>query len=146
RIHIIADDTVNAFVVSQQDMFFHTGLLIAAETPDEVRGVMAHELGHIHGTHLVRLRNAMDQVAVPPIISSELGLGAAMAGAADAATAIFVGGLAAGQSALLQFSRSQEQQADQIAVRLLNETENTTKGLHDFFNRLKTNEILYHDL
>lgn len=146
RIHVIADDTVNAFVVSQQDMFFHTGLIIAAESPDEVRGVMAHELGHIHGKHLVRLRNAMSQTTVPTIIGGVLGLGAAMAGAADAATALLVGGLAAGQSALLQFSRSQEQQADQIAVRLLNENNYTTTGLRDFFGRLKTNEVLYHDV
>lgn len=146
RIHVVADDTVNAFVASQRDMFFHSGLLIAAENPDEVRGVMAHELGHIHGKHLVRLRNAMNQGAMPALISTVLGLGAAMAGAADAGTALIVGGLAASQSALLQFSRSQEQQADQIAVRLLTETDRSASGLRDFFSRLKTNEVLYHDV
>lgn len=146
RIHVLADDTVNAFVASQQDMFFHTGLITAAETPDEVRGVMAHELGHIHGKHLVRLRNAMNQSTVPMLISTVLGLGAAMAGAADAGTALMVGGIAAGQSALLQFSRSQEQQADQIAVRLLDETNRTSEGMRDFFGRLKTNEVLYRNV
>ena len=54
RIYIVNEDTVNAFVVNGQNIFIHTGLIMRANTPNEIIGVLAHETGHIAGGHLSR--------------------------------------------------------------------------------------------
>ena len=55
--------SLNAFVSGGQNIFIHTGLIIAAENPNEIIGVLAHETGHIAGGHLARSREAHEPVA-----------------------------------------------------------------------------------
>ena len=55
------DSSLNAFVSGGQNIFIHTGLLLAAREPNEIMGVMAHETGHIAGGHLARNRQAIQQ-------------------------------------------------------------------------------------
>lgn len=59
RVHLLVDPSLNAFVAGGQNMFFHTGLLIRSETPNQLIGVIAHETGHISGGHLIRIQDAM---------------------------------------------------------------------------------------
>ncbi|MCA8909783.1 MAG: M48 family metalloprotease, partial [Rhodospirillaceae bacterium] len=53
-IYIVEDPNLNAFVAGGQNIFIYTGLLMAVESPEEVLGVMAHEVGHIAGGHLAQ--------------------------------------------------------------------------------------------
>ena len=54
KTYLVNDDQLNAFVAGGQNLFINTGLLIRAETPGQVIGVIAHETGHIAGGHLAR--------------------------------------------------------------------------------------------
>ena len=47
NIYIVQDDTLNAAAAGGQNMFIHTGLIMEAETPEELKGVIGHETGHI---------------------------------------------------------------------------------------------------
>src|SRR3972149_5914154 len=69
QIHIIEDKSLNAFVTSGQHMFIHTGLSLPADPPNQLKGVMAHETGHIAGGHLVRSREAAGKATIPAMIS-----------------------------------------------------------------------------
>src|SRR5262249_7733924 len=51
HLYLVEDDEINAFVAGGQNIFMHTGLILQAETPNEVIGVLAHETGHIAGAH-----------------------------------------------------------------------------------------------
>ena len=62
RIHLVNDPALNAFVANGQRIFIHTGLLMRANDPGEVIGVLAHETGHITGGHLARFG---DGIATP---------------------------------------------------------------------------------
>jgi predicted Zn-dependent protease len=143
RYHIVLSDQVNAFVASARDVYFMTGLINKAETPDEVMGVLAHELGHLEGRHLFRAAVHMDDYKVPSIIAGVLGVGAVIAGAPQAGGAILIGAQAAGVSNLLRFTRSQEQQADQIAVNALLSAGYSPAGMESFFKKMRTDEVLY---
>ena len=55
RIHLVRDDSINAFAVQGLHVFVHTGLLTKADNAQEVVAVLAHETGHIAGGHIVRL-------------------------------------------------------------------------------------------
>jgi predicted Zn-dependent protease len=52
RLFIVNDSSINAFVAEGQNMFIHTGLIMALDTPNELSGVLAHETGHMADGHL----------------------------------------------------------------------------------------------
>lgn len=76
KIIFVQNEAVNAFVAGGPNIFIHTGLIEKAETPEELLGVIAHEVGHIHGGHLTRT------AAVANRLSYEMLLGTVLGGAA----------------------------------------------------------------
>ncbi len=80
-IILVNDPRFNAFVAGRR-MFINTGALLQAETPNEIIGVIAHEAGHIAGGHRDRLREQLARAQTMAVISSLLGVGAMVAGAA----------------------------------------------------------------
>jgi predicted Zn-dependent protease len=143
RILLINDSTLNAFVAGGQNMFINTGLIVRSEHPGQLLGVMAHETGHIAGGHLIRNSDAMSSASTEAILAMLLGAAAGAAtGRGDAAAAVMLGGQDMAMRNLLAFSRSQEQQADQMAMRFLEDSRLSGKGLLEFFEILGDQEML----
>src|SRR3990167_8763677 len=59
QVLLINDPNINAFVAGGQIVWIHSGLLTAADNVDQVQGVIAHELGHIEGGHVIRSSEGM---------------------------------------------------------------------------------------
>ena len=143
NIHIVADPGVNAFVAGGQRIFLTTGLLMKAKHPGQVKGVLAHEIGHITGGHLARLQGAVEGARDLALIGAIFGVaigtlaGRPDAGIAGAAKAMDIAG-----RGLLKFTRSQERSADQVAVDLLDKTKTSSRGLMELFESLKNQELL----
>ena len=133
-IYIVNDPSINAFVAGGQNIFVHTGLILAADNPNEVIGVLAHETGHIAGGHLARSREAMQQAMAPALISIGLGVLAIAAGAPDAGTALISGSQAFAMGSFVRFTQVQESAADQAGLEYLNASGQSPQGLLDFFN------------
>lgn len=129
RIYIVNDPNINAFVAGGQNVFIHTGLIRKAESPLEVIGVMAHEMGHVAGAHLVRRDNDLKNLSTAAIASYVLGAVAAIGGNAAAGGAVMLGGTQLAQRTMLSYTRSQEQAADQAGVTFLNAAELSPSGL-----------------
>ena len=142
RLHIVNDDRINAFVAGGPNLFLSTGMLAAAEEPGEIIGVIAHEVGHIAGGHLVRTRGAMENASAEMILATVLAAGAIIAGEGEVGSALITGGQAMAQQSFLRYSRAQEQSADQAAVRLLERTGQSAAGLLRMFQRLEERERL----
>lgn len=142
-LHIVGDKALNAFVARGQRIFITSGLLMAAERPEQIIGVLAHEIGHITGGHLARLEGALDdarsQALIGQIIGIALGVLAKDGGVAAAGSAA---GTGVAIKNLLKFSRIQEQSADQVAVNLLDQTRTSARGLLEFFELLQDQELL----
>ncbi len=134
QIYIVNDDTLNAFVTGGQNIFVHTGLILAADNPNEVIGVLAHETGHIAGGHLVRSREAINQSLGTALISIGLGVLAIAAGAPEAGAALIGGSQAFAMGTFVRHSRVQESAADQAALSYLERSGQSGQGLLDFFN------------
>jgi predicted Zn-dependent protease len=107
HIYIVQDRDPNAFVAGGQNIFVHTGLLTELESVDQVRAVLAHELGHIAGGHLTR-RDQMLQGARGIAAIGMLG-----------AIAIATGASQAAHRNALAHSRAEEASADQAGLRYL---------------------------
>ena len=136
-IILIDDPSLNAFVAGGQRIYIHTGLLMRAESPQQVIGVIAHETGHIVGGHIAARINEVRQTSKALLISYLLGLGAAIAtGRGEVAAATISGAQDVALKNILSYSRSQEQAADQAAIRLLQATHQTPEGLLSFMEIL----------
>ena len=142
-IHIVKDPALNAFVARGQRLFLTTGLLRQSKNAGQVLGVMAHEVGHIAGGHLARLHGAIERAGKAAFITQILGLavGALAQNPAGAAAIISGGQHIAGRS-FLNYSRGQEQSADQAAAQYLDRIGVSGKGLLDFLRILSGQEFL----
>lgn len=143
EIYLIRDNTINAFVAGGQKLFINTGLLTRSTSPNQVIGIIAHEVGHIQGAHLVRVHDALAHANAEAIISMVLGAAAAVAsGRPDVGSAIALGGQDMARRSFLRYSRTQEGSADAAAMRLLDATGQTSRGLLEFFQTLQDQELL----
>lgn len=143
NIILVQDSNMNAFVAGGQNIFLYTGLLMKSKGPDEVIGVIAHELGHIRGGHLVRGRDAMESASYEALLGSILGIGVAvLSGQGGAAGAIAAGSQGMALNRFLSFSRIQESSADQAALGYLSRAQLSPQGLIAFMQRLADEELV----
>jgi predicted Zn-dependent protease len=143
KVYLIGDPRINAFVAGGQRIFINTGLLTRAATPNEVIGVLAHEAGHIAGGHLARLDSELARASKERIIGMLIGAAAAVGGAAtgnEGATVlgrgVVLGSQGAAQRGLLAYQRSMEATADESALRYLNASGQSGRGMLTMFDRL----------
>jgi len=142
-VYLVNNSDLNAFVLPGLDMFIHTGLLMRAETPLQVIGVIAHETGHLAAGHTATRGDSLRRANQGVLVSYVLGLAAAIAsGRPEVAQAVIAGGQDIALKGLLSYTRSQESAADQAAVRLLNGTGQSPRGLLEFLRILGDQEVL----
>ncbi len=126
RFHVLRAPSINAFAAPGGAVFVHTGLLHAASGPDEVAGVLAHEIGHVVERH--GLRQLLHRVGVGAGIGVFLGNADVLVGVAVEF---------AGHVANLGFSVAQERAADAFALELLRRAEIDPRGLLAFFEAIE---------
>lgn len=140
---LVDNDEINAFVAGGSNIFMFSGLIEKADYVDEVIGVMAHETGHIVGGHLVATRRAMEKASYQSILSTVLGVGAAIAsGNGSAAGAVASAGSSTAMRGFLSHSRAQESSADQAALRFFEDAKKSPEGLVTFMRKLEGQELL----
>ncbi|WP_294333776.1 M48 family metalloprotease [uncultured Sphingomonas sp.] len=134
KVVLVADPSINAFVAGGQIVYVNSGLIDAADTANQVQGVVAHEIGHIVGGHAVFQRDG--GYGNISILSLLLGAAAMAAGSAEAGTGILMAGQRAAIGKYLAYSRVQESSADAAGVRFLNTAGISGKGMLSFFDKL----------
>ena len=144
-VHIVNDRSLNAFVAAGLNMFFHTGLLLRVETPNQLIGVIAHETGHISGGHLARLPDAMRASWDTMIVSLLGAAAAAAAGRGDAAMASVLAGQQIAERQFLRYTRTLEASADQAGVTFLDRAQQSSRGLMEFLQILADQDFLAAD-
>ncbi len=142
-VYLVNDPRLNAFVVPGLDMYIHTGLLMRAENPLQVIGVISHETGHLAAGHTATRGEQVRRSSQSVLASYILGLAAAIAsGRPELGQAVIAGGQDIALKGILSYTRSQESAADQAAVRLLNGTGQSPRGLLEFLRILGDQEVL----
>jgi predicted Zn-dependent protease len=124
---IIRDSMVNAFAAPGGFIVVHSGLLKAAETPEQFAGVLAHEVQHVLRRHTTRgiLREAPLRLAI-----------AAMFGGTSAeGVAAMVGSLGS-----LSYRRGDEEEADREGLRLLQAAGIDPKGMVEFMGVMERHQ------
>lgn len=143
KFYIVNDSSINAFVMGGQNIFINTGTFTNFDTPDAILGIIAHETGHISAGHLARYKDetsAISNISVGYIL---LGIGALLAGVPEAGQAIIMGGLQKQQQDALQYTRTQEESADTLAIKYLNDNDLSSSALLESMNKFYLNELEY---
>jgi predicted Zn-dependent protease len=143
KVHLVNSEEINAFAAPGMNMFINTGLLMKADTPNQVIGVIAHETGHIADGHLVRFQDNLRNATIESIVAMLAGIGAGIAsgnGGIGMGTSALGQGIA--QRSLLAYSRIQEGSADQAGMRFLDATHQSAVGMLQFFKKLEGEEFL----
>jgi Zn-dependent protease with chaperone function len=116
RVTVVDDTLVNALAVPGGAMVIFRGLLRNSATPEELAGVLAHEMQHVqlrHGTRAI-----MRQL---PLL---------MGGGSDAAAVLGVLGA-------LSYARADEEEADEEGMRLVMAAQIDPRGMISFFDTLE---------
>ena len=122
RVDILETSDVNAFAVPGDRIVVLQGLIRKAD-PDELAGVLAHEVGHVIERHAHE--SVVRGLGVQALLQIMTG-GAGLDVAAVAAAVV-----------QLSYSRAAEEEADRRAVEMLRSQGLRTAGLKRFFTRLE---------
>ena len=138
KVFIVQDNTLNAFVGDGNNLFIHSETILKAKTDDELRGVLAHEAGHILGGHIIRYKLRMQEMQNVSLASMVLAGAAGIAsGRGDVAAAIALGSHSSLINQSLAYQIQEERSADESAVILLNKIHHSPQGLLDFMKKIQ---------
>jgi predicted Zn-dependent protease len=140
EIVLIGSKDLNAFAAPRV-MGFNTGLILESKTPNELQGVIAHEVGHLAAGHSARSGDMNRAGMKPFLLTMGLGVLAAIAGAPDAAAGLASSAGYFGTLGAMGYSREQESRADQAGATLLDKAGLSGKGLADFFDNFRYQEV-----
>jgi len=105
-LHIVEQDDVNAFALPDRQIVVNAGLIRYCETPEELDGVLAHEMAHIEQRHVMqKLIKEVGFMMLLSIANDETGSGIMRQVIKTLSSTAF--------------DREQESQADSTAVRYL---------------------------
>jgi Zn-dependent protease with chaperone function len=129
QFHIIENTNINAFAVPGGQVFIFSGLLKSAKRPEELAGVLAHEIAHVTRRH--SLRNIISSAGLWLTVST-------LFGNSEGLTAI----LTDGSRFLLnqKFSRDFEREADDTGWDYLISANVDPRGMIDFFETIKSEQ------
>lgn len=139
---VIDDTRINAFALPGGYIGIHTGLLEATRSEDELAGVFAHEIAHVTQRHIARAIHANSRQS---LLSTAIMLGAIIAGAASGNSDVFQAGTAVAQGTAAQqqinFTRSNEYEADRIGIASLADAGFDPYGMASFFEVMSRQNI-----
>ena len=144
---LMRDRQINAFATLGGYVGINAGIVLTAESEDEVAGVVAHEISHVTQRHVLRSveRAKKDQL---PIMLATLGMiiaaqqsGKGSDGGAtssdDAIMAAVVGGQALAAQRQINYTRSGESEADRVGIQTLFNAGYQADGMANFFERME---------
>ncbi|MDA8649845.1 M48 family metalloprotease [Alphaproteobacteria bacterium] len=142
-IRIIIDSSYNAFVAGERVIYIHSGLLLNAQSAEEILGVIAHELGHLKAGHLPRRDEALRDAGTAGTLAAIAAIALAAGGApSDAAVGVMVGGTDQAKRKMLRSFRYDEAVADELGLDYLDKAGISSAGLEQMMRRMAAQRAL----
>ncbi len=118
-ILVVDDGSMNAFVISNDAIFIHYGMIFALDEPGMLQAVIAHEAAHIANGHIARRTANMRNARTLAGLGMALAAAAAAGGAGDAVAGIAMGTQSSAMRGFLKHTRAEESAADRSAARFM---------------------------
>ena len=133
-IKVIDSDVVNAFALPGGFFYVNSGLILHADEESELAGVMAHEIAHVcarHGTKQATKSEIAQLAMIPAMIFIPYTL---------AGYAIYQGMQFAIPMAFLQFTRTDEKEADYLGLEYMYKAGYDPNAFVSFFEKVAADE------
>jgi predicted Zn-dependent protease len=136
EVVIVDNPVINAFAVPGGVIGIHTGLLLYAQSEDELATVLAHEIAHLSQRHFSRSVEQQKK-NMPLMLAGMLASAVLLATTgSDAGLAALSTTQAAALDAQLRFSRGNEQEADRIGMQTMVNADMDPQAASAMFERM----------
>lgn len=134
----VRDDQINAFALPGGFIGVNSGLLLSTDNENELAGVLAHEISHVTQRHIARSAYDAQRTSVASLAAmiAALLLGAAADAGGEALTGIATASQAMMAQRQLNFTRSNELEADRVGMEVLSTAGFDPNGMATFFEEL----------
>ncbi len=137
HFYVINQESYNAFAGPAGHIFVNSGLMEAMESEDELAGIIGHEISHVNCRHISDMIERSKITGMATLAGVAAGILLGIGGASEAASAVTVGSLAAGQSVSLAYSRENEMQADQVGLKYIEKAGYDVAGLLNILKKIR---------
>ncbi|MFT4939065.1 MAG: putative Zn-dependent protease [Paraglaciecola sp.] len=135
KFFLINSPDINAFAFFGGHIGVHTGLIFNAKNESELASVLAHEVSHVTQRHIARSMEARQKSSPLQLASMLGGILVALANPEAGMAAISASSAAAQQSSI-NYTRSNEKEADSIGIKILAQAGFDPNGASSFFSTL----------
>ena len=140
HFYVVKEDVFNAFATPAGHIFINSGLLEAVKSEEEIAGIIGHEIAHVVCRHISQNIDRAPKINLATLAGIAAGIFLGAAGAGDVGSAVVLGSMAAGQSAMLAYSREDELQADQLGLVYLYDSGYGGEGLLNSLNTIRSEQ------
>ncbi|MBU1001030.1 MAG: M48 family metalloprotease [Proteobacteria bacterium] len=142
---VVRSNSINAFATPGGYVYVFTGLLTEFDQESQLAGVIAHELAHVTQRHVAK-RIAQQQITSLGMLAGVLAgmlIGQGGGDSSQAASqALIIGSMAGAQSSMLNYSRIDEREADQVGMNYLVEAGYPPTGMMEGFKKIRHKQYL----
>ncbi len=135
---VILHNALNAFAVPGGHIFVFTGLIMQLENEAELAGIIAHEMAHVTQRHVASRIERGKYLTLASLLVAIAGIAAGGAGGG----ALAAGAIGAGQSAMLNYSRLDENEADDIGYQYLVAAGYPPMGMAGGFEKIRSKSFM----
>jgi predicted Zn-dependent protease len=140
-LFLLRDRQINAFATLGGYVAVNAGLVLAADREDEVAAVLSHEIAHVTQSHVLRAVERAQRDSVPILLAMLGAIAIAQSSHSSSADNAAMAAMASAQGLMLQrqidYTRSNEAEADRIGIYTLSRAGYDPEAMADFFEKLQ---------
>jgi predicted Zn-dependent protease len=140
HFYVVRQDSFNAFAGPAGHVFIHSGLFEALDNEDELAGLLAHEITHVYCRHISDIIAKSQKTSMATLAGVAAGILMGLGGVPAVGQAVTIGSMAAGQTAVLAYTRENEVQADQVGRTYLEKSGYDLSALRSVLKKIRAVE------
>lgn len=143
RFFVVKNQSMNAFASPGGYIGINAGLILKADNESEIAAVVAHEIAHVAQNHILRAVENSKNLTIPTLLAT---LGAVIAGSQsndDTAIAAMMAGTAFLQQQQINYTRSNEYEADRIGIQTLVKAGHDPEAMATIFEKFQALSRVY---
>ncbi len=138
---MMRDRSINAFATLGGYIGMNAGLVLAAESEDEVAAVLAHEVAHVTQSHVLRGVERAQRDQIPMLLAMLGAIAVAQSSGSSSSGDAAMAAIASAQGLALQrqidYTRSNESEADRLGIRTLARSGYSPDAMASMFERMQ---------
>ena len=138
---MMKDRSINAFATLGGYIGMNAGLVLAADTEDEVAAVLGHEIAHVTQAHVLRSVERAQRDSIPILLAMLGAIAIAQSAGGNSSDDAAMAAVASAQGLAAQrqinYTRSNESEADRIGIRTLSRGGYEPAAMASMFERMQ---------